>query len=77
MPLIESPSKAARSENIATEIKAGKDPKQAAAIGYAVQRENKDDIPGMMPEDQPDTSPNFVTVQTIGVCRFTPAPPNW
>lgn len=38
MPLSEGKSDKARSENIATEIKAGKDPKQAAAIGYAVQR---------------------------------------
>jgi 8-oxo-dGTP pyrophosphatase MutT (NUDIX family) len=38
MPLIEGKSDKARSENIATEIKAGKDPKQAAAIGYSVQR---------------------------------------
>ena len=38
--LIESGSKKALSKNIATEIKAGKDPKQAAAIAYSVQREN-------------------------------------
>jgi len=38
MPLIEGKSDKARSENIATEIKAGKDPKQAAAISYSVQR---------------------------------------
>lgn len=38
MPLIEGKSDKARSENIATEIKAGKDPKQAAAIAYSVQR---------------------------------------
>lgn len=38
--LIESGSKEALSKNIATEIKAGKDPKQAAAIAYSVQREN-------------------------------------
>lgn len=38
MPLIEGKSDKTRSENIATEIKAGKDPKQAAAIGYSVQR---------------------------------------
>jgi hypothetical protein len=43
MPLIEGKSDKARSENIATEIKAGKDPKQAAAIGYAVQRKNAHD----------------------------------
>lgn len=38
MPLVEGKSDKARSENIATEIKAGKDPKQAEAIGYSVQR---------------------------------------
>jgi hypothetical protein len=38
MPLIKSTSDKARSENIATEIRAGKDPKQAEAIGYSVQR---------------------------------------
>lgn len=36
--LIEGKSDKARSENIATEIRAGKDPKQAAAIAYSVQR---------------------------------------
>lgn len=40
MPLIQGKSKEARSKNIATEIKAGKDPKQAAAIAYSVQRKN-------------------------------------
>ena len=38
MPLIKSPSKAARNKNIKTEIAAGKPPIQAVAIGYAVQR---------------------------------------
>ena len=38
--LIESGSEEALRENIKTEIKAGKDPKQAAAIAYSVQREN-------------------------------------
>jgi hypothetical protein len=38
MPLIESTSDKARSENIATEVRAGKKPAQAAAIGYSVQR---------------------------------------
>ena len=37
MPLIKSKLPAARSKNIATEIAAGKPPKQAEAIGYAVQ----------------------------------------
>ena len=41
MPLIKSTSKKARGKNIATEIRAGKDPKQAAAIAYSVQREAK------------------------------------
>ena len=38
MPLVKSVSDAARSKNIAAEIDAGKDPKQAAAIAYSVQR---------------------------------------
>lgn len=42
--LIESGSKEALSKNIATEIKAGKDPKQAAAIAYSVQKENDTSI---------------------------------
>lgn len=42
MPLIEGKSDKARSENIKTEIEAGKAPKQAAAIAYSVQRHAKD-----------------------------------
>ena len=42
MPLIKSKSDKARSENISTEIKAGKSPEQAAAIAYSVQRKAKD-----------------------------------
>jgi hypothetical protein len=38
MPLIEGKSDKARSENIATEMREGKPPAQAKAIGYAVQR---------------------------------------
>ena len=38
MPLIHSSSKSARGENIRREIDAGKDPKQAVAIAYDVQR---------------------------------------
>ena len=38
--LVQSASKKALGENIATEIKAGKEPKQAAAIAYSVQRAN-------------------------------------
>jgi hypothetical protein len=37
MPLEQGSSKAALQHNIATEVKAGKDPKQAAAIAYSVQ----------------------------------------
>ncbi|QOV06227.1 hypothetical protein CPT_Maja_007 [Burkholderia phage Maja] len=40
MPLSSGTSKQAREKNIETEIKSGKDPKQAVAIGYAKQREN-------------------------------------
>jgi hypothetical protein len=39
MPLIKSTSDKARSENIATERRAGKPEKQAIAIGYSEQRQ--------------------------------------
>lgn len=42
MPLEQSSSKEALKENIAREVSAGKDPKQAAAIEYSVQRKNDD-----------------------------------
>lgn len=41
MPLSSSPSNAAREKNVKTEIAAGKPQKQAVAIAYAKQRENK------------------------------------
>ncbi|WP_321913572.1 NUDIX domain-containing protein [Paraburkholderia sp. J11-2] len=43
MPLEEGSSREAISANIATEIRAGKDPKQAAAIAYSVAGESKAD----------------------------------
>ena len=39
MPLVKSSSKSAFRKNIATEVKAGKKPAQAAAIAYSVQRQ--------------------------------------
>jgi hypothetical protein len=42
--LIQSGSEEAFKKNIATEIEAGKDPKQAAAIAYSVQRENDNKV---------------------------------
>lgn len=48
MPLIKSTSKKAIGKNIATEIKAGRPPKQAAAIAYSVQREAKKKSPKPM-----------------------------
>lgn len=39
MPLGKGKSKKAREANIATEIAAGKPPKQAVAIAYSIQRE--------------------------------------
>ena len=41
MPLIKSMSPKAMSKNIATEVKAGKPVKQAAAIAYSKARESK------------------------------------
>lgn len=40
MPLSSGTSNASREQNIKTEVKAGKSPKQAEAIGYSVQRRN-------------------------------------
>lgn len=40
MPLDKSGSKKSISKNIATEIKAGKPPKQAAAIAYSVAKKS-------------------------------------
>ena len=42
MPLEKSGSEAALKKNIATEIEAGKDPKQAEAIAYSVQKANEE-----------------------------------
>jgi hypothetical protein len=41
MPLNKSKSKKAFQENVKTEIKAGKPPKQAVAIAYSVSGEKK------------------------------------
>lgn len=45
MPLIKSKSKKALSTNIGTEIKAGKEPKQAAAIAYSIARKAGANLP--------------------------------
>ena len=39
MPLTKAPSKKAFKQNVKTEIKAGKPPKQAVAIAYSVKRQ--------------------------------------
>jgi len=41
MPLSKGKSKKSLQKNISTEIKTGKDPKQAVAIAYSVQRKAK------------------------------------
>jgi hypothetical protein len=41
MPIAQGTSNKAREKNIQTEIAAGKDPKQAVAIGYSEQRAAK------------------------------------
>ncbi len=58
MPLIESGSEEALKKNIATEIEHGKDPKQASAIAYEVQRAN-------------DYSPSYVETVPEGVTLAT------
>lgn len=41
MPLVKTGTKKARAQNIATEVAAGKPPKQAVAIAYSVERQAK------------------------------------
>lgn len=52
MPLKEGSTAETRSDNIATEIRAGKKPAQAAAIAYSKAGEAKDEQAGMV------TAPN-------------------
>lgn len=60
MPLIQSGSKQALQENIATEIEHGKDPKQAAAIAYETQRANDEYVPQAL-----EVIPEGVTLETL------------
>ena len=55
MPLIQSGSKSALQKNIKTEIEHGKDPKQAAAIAYSVQRQNDAPIVQHRPSGIPES----------------------
>jgi len=45
MPLVQGSSEKTLQENIKTEIGSGKDPEQAAAIAYSVQRSNDEYVP--------------------------------
>lgn len=60
MPLIQSGSKQALQENIKTEVAAGKDPKQAAAIAYSTQRANDEYVPTAV-----ECVPENVTLSTL------------
>jgi hypothetical protein len=51
MPLVQSSSENALHENIATEVKAGKPQKQAEAIAFSVQRENRDEATSIVPNE--------------------------
>ena len=50
MPLIQSNTEQAFKTNIATEVNAGKDPKQAAAIAYEIESANSGDAMAVVPE---------------------------
>lgn len=63
MPLEQSSSKEAFQHNIAAEINAGKDPKQAAAIAYNVQRHNDASSEGS--STTKESVPEAVTLKSI------------
>ncbi len=60
MPLEHGTSQSAFSHNVATEVSAGKPPKQAVAIAYSEQRQAHDYVPSAV-----STTPDSVTPQTI------------
>jgi hypothetical protein len=57
MPLIEGKGEKALGENIKTEIEHGKDPKQAAAIAYSVQKAQDEYQPLAVPCTPESVSP--------------------
>lgn len=64
MPLEQSASKEALQHNIGTEISHGKDPEQAAAIAYSVQRANDNEYVPMAVSVLPEsTSPASINEQ--------------
>ena len=67
MPLNESGSKEALHQNIATEVKAGKSPEQAAAIAYSVQKAN-DCVEYVQP---PCTLPDSINQNTVQAKSLT------
>lgn len=70
MSLIQSASKEALQKNIKTEIEAGKDPKQAAAIAYSIQREldsyNQEFKVDVSKADDRDISQFITNAQNVG-----------
>lgn len=60
MPLAQGGSEKALQENIKTEIERGKDPEQAAAIAYSVQRASDEYVPSAVA-----VAPESITLQTM------------
>lgn len=64
MPLEQGSSEQALRQNIATEIEAGKDPKQATAIAYSEQRAKDDEyVPTAMSCVPESVSPATINAQ--------------
>jgi len=69
MPLEQSASKETLSKNIETEINAGKDPKQAAAIAYSTQRA-VDEIPTYSLQDLPNNPMQVLSGEGLNRAHF-------
>lgn len=69
MPLSKGTSNEARQENVEREIAAGKEPKQAVAIAYSQQRENRSNK-DTEPDNQKSVKPETLKKYIADTCKI-------